>query len=90
MLYDPGEADEHLPVALTHFDFRVINHVILPSSLLSRLNHFSFRLRPVVLIPLCLTFGIAPVGPEFSIRRLACLSGAGLPPAGIHDLARPH
>jgi len=32
MLSDPGEANEHLPVALTHVDFRVVNHVILPIS----------------------------------------------------------
>ena len=81
MLYDPGETDEHLPVALTHVDFRVVNHVILPNLALSRLNHFSFRLRPVVLIPLCLIFGVTAADPEFSTRWLACLAGTGLTPA---------
>ena len=56
----------------------------------SRLNHFSFRLRPAVSIPLCLTFAITPASPRFSFRWLACLAGAGFSPAGIRDLARPH
>ena len=57
---------------------------------LSRLNHFSFRLRPAVSITLCLTFGITPAGPRFSYRWLACLAGPGFPPAEIRDLAWPH
>ena len=87
---DPGEAVQHLPRALYCVDFRQLKNVILPISLISRLNPFNFRLRPAVLIPLCLTFGIIPAGPGFSIRWLACLAGAGIPPAGLHDLARPH
>jgi hypothetical protein len=53
----------------------------------SRLNHFSLRLRPIVLIALCLIFGITSADPGFSIQRLACLTGTGFSPAGIHDLA---
>ena len=90
MLSDPEEAEEHLPFALPCVDFR---HVQLrrPSHfVLTRLNHFSLRLRPVVLIALCLTFGITPAGPGSSIQWLACLTGAGFTPAGICDLARPH
>ena len=87
---DPGEAVQYLPCALYCVDFRQVKNVILPVLLISRLNPFSFRLRPAVLIPLCLTFGITPAGPKFSIRWLACLAGAGITPAGIHDLARPH
>jgi hypothetical protein len=81
MLYDPEETDKHLPIALTPVDFRVVNHVILPNLLLSRLNHFSFRLRPAVLTPLCLIFGVTAADPEFSIRWLACLAGSGFTPA---------
>jgi hypothetical protein len=47
-------------------------------------------LRPIVLIALCLIFGITPADPEFSIQRLACLTGTGFAPAGIYDLAWPH
>jgi len=39
------------------------------------------------LIALCLIFGITSADPEFSIQRLACLTGAGFTPAGIYDLA---
>jgi len=35
--------------ALLCVDFRIVNYVIPLLFLLSRLNHFSFRLRPVVL-----------------------------------------
>ena len=38
--------------------------------------------RPVLII-----FGITSADPEFSFQRLACLTGAGLAPAGIYDLA---
>ncbi len=38
----------------------------------------SLRLRPIVLIPLCLIFGITPADPEFTTRRLVRLTGAGL------------
>jgi hypothetical protein len=46
------------------------------------------RLRPIVLIPLCLIFGVTSAAPEFSIQR--GLTYAGLSPAGIHDLVWPH
>jgi hypothetical protein len=53
----------------------------------SSLNHFSLRLQPIVLIALCLIFRITSAAPEFSIQRLACLTGTGLAPVGIHYLA---
>jgi len=57
---------------------------------LSRLNHFSFRLRPAGLITLRLSLGIAPAGPGLSTRWLACLPGRGSLPLEHHDLAWPH
>ena len=58
--------------------------------ILTRLNRFSCRLRPVALRPSCLTFGVTSACPMLAIRWLTCLAGAGVPPAGIIDLARPH
>ena len=86
----PRGAVQHLPDALHCVGFRTPNCVAHPILALSRLNPFNYRLRPTVLVPLCLTFGVTPAGPGFSIRWLVCLAGAGLPPDGINDLARPH
>ena len=57
---------------------------------LTRLNHFSLRLRPVALRPPCLTFGVTAACPMFATRWLTCLAGTGVSPAGLIDLARPH
>ena len=57
---------------------------------ISRLNHFSLRLRPIVLRPPCLTFGVTSACPMLATRWLTNLTGAGIPPAGTNDLARPH
>jgi len=43
----------------------------LPILCISRLNHFSFRLRPIASFPLCLIFGITPADPRFTFRQLA-------------------
>ena len=58
--------------------------------IISRLNHFNFRLRPAGLRPSCLTFGVTPACPMVTIWWLTYLARAGLSPAGIIDLARPH
>ena len=58
--------------------------------ILSRLNHFNFRLRPASLRTSCLTFGVTSACPMLAIRWLTYLAGTGFPPAGIIDLARPH
>ena len=58
--------------------------------IISRLNHFNFRLRPAGLCPSCLTFGVTSACPMFTIWWLTYLARTGLPPAGIFDLARPH
>ena len=58
--------------------------------IISRLNHFNFRLRPAGLRPSCLTFGVTSACPMFTIWWLTYLARAGLSPAGIIDLARPH
>jgi len=58
--------------------------------IISRLNHFNFRLRPVGSRPSCLTFGVTSACPMFTIWWLTYLARAGLSPAGIIDLARPH
>ena len=58
--------------------------------ILTRLNHFNLRLRPIGLRPSCLTFGVTSACPIFAIRWLTYLAGTGFPPAGIIDLARPH
>jgi len=58
--------------------------------IISRLNHFSLRLRPASLRPSCLTFGVTSACPMFTIWWLTYLTRVGLPPAGIIDLARPH
>jgi hypothetical protein len=58
--------------------------------IISRLNHFNFRLRPVGLRPSCLTFGVTSACPMFTIRWLTYLAGTGLTPVEIIDLARPH
>ena len=58
--------------------------------ILTRLNHFNLRLRPIGLRPSCLTFGVTSACPMFAIRWLTYLAGTGFPPAGIIDLARPH
>ncbi len=58
--------------------------------ILTRLNHFSLRLRPVALRPSCLTFGVTSACPMFATRWLTYLAGTGVSPAGIIDLARPH
>lgn len=42
-----------------------------PILCISRLNHFSFRLRPIASLPLCLLFGITPADPGFTSRRVA-------------------
>jgi hypothetical protein len=90
MLFDPGEAGEHLPCALPGVDFRAVNRVVLLVTVLSRLYRFSLRLRPAVLIPLRSVFGIAPADPGFSTRWLACLPGRESHPLEYHDLAWPH
>jgi len=56
----------------------------------SRLNHFNLRLRPAGLRPSCLTFGVTSACPMFAIWWLTYPARAGLSPAGIIDLARPH
>jgi len=86
----PGEVIQHLPCALYPVGFQLVNIVALLIRRLSRLNPFSLRLRPAALFPLRSIFGITPADPEFSIRWLACLSGVGLTPTGLNDLARPH
>jgi len=58
--------------------------------IISRLNHFNLRLRPAGLRPSCLTFGVTSACPMFTIWWLTYLARAGLSPAGIIDLARPH
>jgi len=58
--------------------------------IISRLNHFNFRLRPAGLRPSCLTFGVTSACPMFTIWWLTYLARTGLSPAGIIDLARPH
>ena len=58
--------------------------------IISRLNHFNFRLRPIGLRPSCLTFGVTSACPMFATWWLTYLARAGLSPAGIIDLARPH
>jgi len=58
--------------------------------IISRLNHFNFRLRPTGLRPSCLTFGVTSACPMFAIWWLTYLARTGIPPAGIIDLARPH
>jgi len=42
-----------------------------PVLCISRLNHFSLRLRPAGSFPLCLIFGISSADPEFTSRWLA-------------------
>ncbi len=79
---------DHL--ALLYGDFRRDKGVV------SRIETFEAQslqhtcLRPVGSMTLCLTFGINPASPRLSFRWLACLAGAGFPPAGIRDLARTH
>ena len=57
---------------------------------LTRLNHFSFRLRPAALHPSCLTLGVTSACPMLATRWLTYLAGTGFSPTGIIDLARPH
>ncbi len=57
---------------------------------LTRLNHFSLRLRPAVLRTSCLTFGVASACSMVAIWWLTYLARVGFPPTGIIDLARPH
>ena len=57
---------------------------------ISRLNHFNLRLRPAGLRPSCSTFGVTFACPMLTIWWLTYLARAGLSPAGIIDLARPH
>jgi hypothetical protein len=59
-------------------------------NLLTRLNNFNLRLRPIGLRPSCLTFGITSACPMFTIWWLTYLTRVGFPPTGIIDLARPH
>ena len=59
-------------------------------SVLTRLNHFSLRLRPAVLRTPCLTFGVSSACPMLATRWLTYLAGTGVSPDGIIDLARPH
>lgn len=58
--------------------------------ILTRLNHFSLRLRPAALRPSCLTFGVTSACPMLATRWMAYLAGTGISPTGIIDLARPH
>lgn len=58
--------------------------------ILTRLNHFSYCLRPVALRTPCLTFGITSACPVLATRWLTYLAGAGFSPAGIIVLARTH
>jgi hypothetical protein len=58
--------------------------------IISRLNHFNLRLRPVGLRPSCLTFGVTSACPMFAIWWLTYLARVGLSPTGIIDLARTH
>ncbi len=77
--------------AMCCFDFHVFNRVILPSYKSYRGSiRSTLCLRPVVLITLCLTFGITPAGPTISTWWLACLARVGLTPTRTSDLARPH
>ena len=55
----------------------------------SRLNYFSYCLRPAVLRASCLTFGVTPACPMVATQWLTNLAGTGFTPAGIIDLARP-
>ena len=58
--------------------------------ILTRLNHFNFRLRPAVLRTSCLTFGVTSACPMITIWWLTYLARVGFTPTGIIDLARPH
>ena len=72
MLSDPGAA-----CATHHFSLHMLlaSELVTPSPYpilcISRLNHFSLRLRPVGSLPLCLIFGITPADPRFASRRVA-------------------
>jgi len=48
------------------------------------------RLRPAGLRPSHLTFGVTSACPMLAIWWLTYLARAGISPAGIIDLARPH
>jgi len=90
MLYNPEAALYYLSFAAYNGGFQEGKPVALLVWKLTRLNHFSLRLRPVALRTSCLTFGVASACPMLATRWLTCLAGTGVSPAGIIDLARPH
>jgi len=78
MLSDPGRL-----VQLTILSLHTLlaSELAIPSPYpilsISRLNHFSLRLRPVGSLHLCLIFGITPADPRFTSRPVANLYRGG-------------
>jgi len=72
MLSDPGVACATRLLSLhSLLASRIANPSPYPILSISRLNHFSLRLRPVGSFPLCLIFGITPADPRFTSRWVA-------------------
>ena len=90
MLFDPGDAEEHLPFALPCGDFRIVNYVVHLIFALSRRYHFSLRLRPIVLNRSVLNLWSYPRRPRVLYPVAGLPSGTGITPVGINDLAWPH
>jgi len=82
-----------MTLVITHHEIMASRRSTLSPYLckiISRLDCFNFRLRPVSLHLSCLIFGVTSAYPIFAIRWLTYLAGMGLTPIGIFDLARPH
>ena len=90
MLYNPETARCYLSGASSNGGFHEGKPVALLVWKLTRLNHFSFRLRPVALRTPCLTFRVTSTCPMLATRWLTYLAGTRFSPAGMIDLARPH
>ena len=98
MVSDPGARTEQGHLSAAHIDFRLSKSVVHPNvqyfGALSLqpcgLRVRALRLTACMLAVLRLKAKITPRPPRTRYPAAANLTGAGFPPARLHDLARPH
>ena len=98
MVSDPGARTEQGHLSSAHIDFRLSKSVVHPNvqyfGALSLqpcgLRVRALRLTACMLAVLRLKAKITPRPPRTRYPAAANLTGAGFPPARLHDLARPH